>query len=60
MKMAHKMSKNFLLDQQAVDFIQPVKNKSAFVNGLIQSYQEGCFVRQETAQALKRYIANSV
>jgi hypothetical protein len=55
MKMTQKISKNFLLDQTAVDVIKPVKNKSAFVSSLIQSYQDGCVIQKETALALKRY-----
>lgn len=53
--MAQKISKNFLLDQTAVDVIKSVKNKSAFVSSLIQSYQDGCVIQKETALALKRY-----
>ena len=50
-----KINKTFSLTPKAVDFLETVDRKSAFMGMLLEGYQEGRFIRRETADLLKTY-----
>jgi hypothetical protein len=52
-----KINKTFSLTPHAVAFLESVDRKSAFVGMLLEGYQQGRFIRMETAELLKKYKA---
>jgi len=56
-KNPHKINKTFSLNPQAVHFLDSVDRKSAFMNEIITGYEHGRFIREETAQLLKKHHA---
>ena len=50
-----KINKTFSLTPKAVEFLETVDRKSAFMGMLLEGYQEGRFMRTETAELLKKY-----
>ena len=50
-----KINKTFSLSPHAVEFLESVGRKSAFINLLIEGYQQGRFIQPDTLELLKRY-----
>jgi hypothetical protein len=50
-----KINKTFSLTPKSVEFLETVDRKSAFVGMLLEGYQQGRFIRSETAELLKKY-----
>ena len=56
-KNPHKINKTCSLNPQVVHFLDSVDRKSAFMNEIITGYEHGRFIREETAQLLKKHHA---
>jgi hypothetical protein len=50
-----KINKTFSLTPKSVEFLETVDRKSAFMEVLLEGYQQGRFMRTETAELLKKY-----
>ena len=50
-----KVNKTFSLSPDAVAFLDSVDRKSSFVGMLLEGYQQGQFMKAETAELLKKY-----
>ena len=54
-KNPRKINKTFSLTPEAVTFLDTVERKSTFMNEIITGYEHGRFIREETAQLLKKH-----
>ena len=50
-----KINKTFSLSPHSVEFLESVDRKSAFINLLLEGYQQGRFIQPDTLELLKRY-----
>lgn len=50
-----KIAKTYSLSQQSVELLESIDRKSAFIEMLLEGYQQGRFIRAETAELLNKY-----